>query len=173
MNKYIIIASTVLLFSCGGNEQPVEEVTETTEEIKIETTNHGEEINEEGALTTVEFLDKFDEIKSTEIKLTAYIKEVCSKKGCWMMLEIGEGNDMRVTFKDYGFFVPMDAAGKLATVQGIPTMDTTDVATLKHYAEDANATQEEIDAITEPEFNYAFEATGVIIKKVITDENEK
>ena len=143
MKKYLIIASTVLLFSCG-NEQAVEEVTEVNEEVKIEITKHGEDITEEGAMTTVDFLAQFDEVKSKEIKLTAYITEVCSKKGCWMMLELGEGQDMRVTFKDYGFFVPMDADGKLATVKGIATMDTTDVATLKHYAEDANSSQEEI-----------------------------
>ena len=35
---------------------------------------------------------------------------------------------------------------------------------LKHLAEDANASQEEIDAITEPELALVFEATGVHIK---------
>ena len=49
-------------------------------------------------------------------------------------------------------------------------IDTTSVATLKHYLEDAEASQEEIDAVTEPEINYSFEAEGVIIKeeKLIT-----
>jgi len=90
-----------------------------------------------------------------------------------MVLNLGEGNDMRVTFKDYGFFVPKDAAGKTAIVQGVATMDTTDVATLQHYAEDAGESQEVIDAITEPEFNYAFEAVGVIIKEETTTTNEE
>ena len=36
---------------------------------------------------------------------------------------------------------------------------------LKHYAEDEGKSQEEIDAISEPEFAYTFEAIGVIIKE--------
>ena len=44
------------------------------------------------------------------------------------------------------------------------------VATLTPYLEDAEASQEQIDAVTEPEINYSFEAEGVIIKeeKLIT-----
>lgn len=173
MKRILFIASTALLFSCGNAEQSTEEAKEITNEVNIEVLKFGEEITEDGAITPAEFLTKFEEKDSSEVKLTAYINEVCSKKGCWMVLDLGEGKDMRVTFKDYGFFVPKDAAGKLATVQGVAKMDTTDVATLKHYAEDAGESQEEIDAITAPEFNYVFEATGVIIKEVTTSEDEK
>ena len=80
------------------------------------------------------------------------------------MLDLGDGKEMRVTFKDYEFFVPKDAAGSLAIVEGVASMDTTSVEELKHYLQDAEASQEEIDAVTEPEYNYAFEAIGVIIK---------
>jgi len=173
MKHILFIASTALLFSCGTSEQPKEEVIETTKKITITEKIFGEKITGEGALTTVEFLEQFDQIESKEVKLTAYIYEVCSKKGCWMVLELDGDRDMRVRFKDYEFFVPKDAAGKLATIQGIATMDTTDVATLQHYAEDAGESQEVIDAITEPEFSYVFEATGVIIKEVNTDSDAK
>jgi hypothetical protein len=71
---------------------------------------------------------------------------------------------MRVSFKDYGFFVPLDAAGSSIIMKGIAMYDTIDVDFLKHLAEDAKATQEEIDAITEPELAITFEATGVLIK---------
>jgi hypothetical protein len=95
----------------------------------------------------------------------ATIKEVCAKKGCWMMLDLGNDMEMRVTFKDYGFFMPKDGAGRLAYVQGVAKIDTTSVEELKHYLQDANASQEEIDAVTEPEVNYSFEAVGVILKE--------
>jgi hypothetical protein len=91
------------------------------------------------------------------------IIEVCSKKGCWMTMNLSDDKNMRVTFKDYEFFVPLDAGGKQTIIQGTATMDTTTVDMLKHYAEDAGDSQEEIDAITEPEYNYAFEATGVLV----------
>jgi hypothetical protein len=50
------------------------------------------------------------------------------------------------------------------TMKGIAAYDTIDVDFLKHLAEDAGQTQEEIDAITEPELALTFEATGVLIK---------
>ena len=43
------------------------------------------------------------------------VQRACTRKGCWM--EIGEGDDAcRVTFKDYGFFVPRDSAGAYARI---------------------------------------------------------
>ena len=171
MKQLLFIASTVFLFSCGTTESPKEKIEETAEEVIITENKFGEDIIEEGALTTVDFLAQFDQIAAKEVKLTATINEVCSKKGCWMVLALDAEQDMRVRFKDYGFFVPKDAAGKLATIQGVASMDTTDVATLQHYAEDAGESQEKIDAITKPEFSYVFEATGVIIQEVNAEAN--
>jgi uncharacterized protein DUF4920 len=52
------------------------------------------------------------------------VQRACSRKGCWM--EIGSGEDScRVTFKDYGFFVPTDSAGSYAKIQG--RLDTREV----------------------------------------------
>ena len=172
MKKYLMIIGVLSLVACGGNENKEVE-QEVTEEIKVEITKHGEEITEDLALTPAEFISELNGKDSINTKVAANITDVCAKKGCWMTLDMGDGNSMRVTFKDYGFFVPKDAAGKLAYVQGVAKIDTTDVATLKHYASDANASQEEIDAITEPEYNYSFEATGVIIKEETLVGNEK
>lgn len=80
-------------------------------------TKHGEDITEEGALTVAEFLAQFEGKDSLETKLMATITEVCAKKGCWMTLDLGNDMEMRVTFKDYGFFMPKDAAGRLAYIQ--------------------------------------------------------
>lgn len=171
MKKLLFIAGTAFLFSCGNTEQKAEEVKEIVEEVTIEITKHGEDITEDGAISTSEFLTQFEGKGVLETKITGSIEEVCSKKGCWMVMNLSEDKDMRVTFKDYEFFVPLDAAGKETIIQGTATMDTTTVEMLKHYAEDAGDSQEEIDAITEPEFNYAFEATGVIIKEETTASN--
>ncbi len=161
MKRILFIVGIAFLVSCGNTKQSTEKV----EEEDVEITKHGDAITEEGAVSSADFLAQFENKDPLEIKLTANIVDVCSKKGCWMKLNMDNGKTMRVTFKDYGFFVPKDATGKTAIVQGIAKIDTTDVATLKHYAEDANAPQEEIDAITEPEINYSFEAVGVIIKE--------
>lgn len=160
MKQFLFIAMIALLSSCGRSNQS----SEKTDENLVEVTKHGDAITEEGAIYAADFLTQFENKDSLDVKLSANIAEVCSKKGCWMKLDMENGKTMRVTFKDYGFFVPKDAAGKTAILQGVAKIDTVDVATLRHYAEDADATQEEIDAITEPEINYAFEAIGVIIK---------
>ena len=97
-------------------------------------------------------------------KVEGEIVEVCQKKGCWMTVKKDDGSTVRVTFKDYGFFVPKDAAGKWVVMEGIAFFDTLSVETLKHYAEDAGKPAEEIAKITEPEFKLSFEAEGVIIK---------
>ena len=78
MKKIIFAASTLLLFACSNNEQP----EQTTENIEVTITKHGENITEEGALTVAEFLAQFEGKDSLETKLMATIKEVCQKKGC-------------------------------------------------------------------------------------------
>jgi hypothetical protein len=61
------------------------------------------------------------------------VQRACSRKGCWM--EIGEGDDAcRVTFKDYGFFVPTDSAGAQARVQGKVTTQRIEPARVAHLA---------------------------------------
>jgi len=40
------------------------------------------------------------------------IQEVCPVKGCWMRVTDEAGEELFVKFKDYGFFVPRDAAGQ-------------------------------------------------------------
>jgi hypothetical protein len=69
-----------------------------------------------------------------------------------------------VTFKDYGFFVPLESGGKTALMKGIAYYDTISVEMLKHYAEDAGKSEEEIALITEPELAISFEASGVKLK---------
>ena len=101
---------------------------------------------------------------TTDMKVEGKVVDVCKKKGCWMTLEMANGEPMRVTFKDYAFFVPKEGMeGNRAIIEGKVKRTMTDVATLKHYAEDAGKSVEEIAAITEDKDELAFEATGVII----------
>ena len=50
------------------------------------------------------------------------VRRACSAKGCWLEIATSAAPDApgcRVTFKDYGFFVPTDSAGTTARVQGV------------------------------------------------------
>ncbi|MBK8471245.1 MAG: DUF4920 domain-containing protein [Sphingobacteriales bacterium] len=101
---------------------------------------------------------------SLTAKISGKVLEVCQTKGCWMTLELPDGKDLRVTFKDYGFFMPKDLAGKNIVAQGIAQTDTTSVEMLQHYAEDAGKSAEEIAQIAQPEIEISFVADGVVIE---------
>ena len=97
-------------------------------------------------------------------KVEGKVAAVCQAKGCWMTLEKPDGSTMRVSFKDYGFFVPKDIAGKTVVIEGKAIINTTSVEELRHYAEDAGKSKAEIEMITEAKKELAFEADGVIVK---------
>lgn len=124
----------------------------------------GAPITKQNAIPTNELLKFMEGKEKAEVKLTGKINEVCKVKGCWMTADLGNGKSMRVTFKDYGFFVPKDAGGKTFYAEGVASIKTTSVEMLKHYAEDAGKPKEYIDAITEPKKEVVFVANGVIIE---------
>ena len=132
---------------------------------QAQTSNYGEELSDAKAVKATNLEKNMDGKEAMKIKLKGEIAEVCQMKGCWMTLGTGDGETIRVTFKDYGFFVPKDAAGKKTVIEGEAKMETVDVATLKHYAEDAGKSKEEIAAITEPETKLTFVASGVEIEE--------
>lgn len=162
----IVIGLTLALVSCDQNK------TVENEEVKVILTKHGADITEDNAVDMENFEALFAGKDSLEIKLTGTVEDVCQTKGCWMTLQMDDNNTMMVRFKDYEFFVPKDAHGKTAIIEGIAKVDTISVADQKHYLEDENASQEEIDAVTEPEITYSFEARGVIIKEEIVSNEE-
>lgn len=160
MKKLASVILIITFISCANETgKKIETATQTNLNEYF-----GDTINPEGAISTNEFLSKIKEVDSLEVKLEAKITEVCQKKGCWMDLDLENGKTMTVRFKDYGFFVPKDADGRVAIVEGWAKKDTTTVELLRHYAEDAGKSKEEVEAITEPEIGYSFEAHGVIIK---------
>jgi hypothetical protein len=101
--------------------------------------------------------------KVADMKVEGKVIDVCKKKGCWMVLETADGKGMRVTFKDYAFFMPKDIAGKTVVLDGIAKKQIISVETLRHYAEDAKKSPEEVAKITDPKKELAFEAKGVVI----------
>ena len=100
-----------------------------------------------------------------DIKVTGKVSGVCQKKGCWMTLSTGDpqGQSVRISFKDYGFFVPKDCMGKTATVEGHFAAKTLSVAEAQHYAEDAVKEGETARKVTAPQHTLALVATGVQI----------
>ncbi len=100
-----------------------------------------------------------------DVVVRGRVAEVCQKKGCWMTLVAQQdAQEMMVRFLDYGFFVPKDIAGRTVIIKGSAFREEIPVDELRHYAEDAGKSKEEIEQITEPEVQIRFVASGVLLE---------
>ncbi|MGJ8745267.1 DUF4920 domain-containing protein [Polaribacter sp.] len=167
--KYLMSFCLIILVAfaaCKEGKKTAHEKTEPKKELAFD--SFGEKLISDNAITSSELLAKYETMKTGDtinIKFASSIKEVCSKKGCWMKLPLGEDAETMVRFKDYGFFMPLDAKDKEVIVAGKGFVKETSVKELQHYAEDAGKSKEEIAKITEPKTEYTFVADGVLIKK--------
>lgn len=155
---FIITGLMGLILGCGNPSE------NKNADQNSKTGKFGLEITDDGAIPMNKLLVVMDGKTEVNAKVEGKITECCQRKGCWMNIDRGDGSVMKVTFKDYGFFVPKDCGGKTAIIQGKAYMDTVSVETLRHYAEDAGKSPEEIAKINQPSTELAFEAEGVIIK---------
>lgn len=164
--KKVVYVLAVALVMLACNTEKKEEKKEVKEVAGY--ASFGEKIDAGNALSAADMMTKYAALKagdSISVKFTSNINDVCTKKGCWMKLDLGTEKETMVRFKDYGFFVPLDSKGKEVIVEGKAFVKEVSVADLKHYAEDAGKSKDEIAAITEPKMEFAFEATGVLLKQ--------
>jgi hypothetical protein len=92
------------------------------------------------------------------VKTEGVVSAVCQGSGCWMTLKSGD-QSVRVTFKGYGFFVPIESAGATATLEGVFTVRTIPEATAKHYASETAGANP--DAIKGDQKELSLVASGV------------
>lgn len=95
------------------------------------------------------------------VKFMATVDEVCQAKGCWMTLAADQ--KVRVTFKDYGFFVPKDIQGREVMVEGVAIAGELEESLAQHYAEDAGKPYTE-----DMRKEISIVASGVLVKKAET-----
>lgn len=122
MRNSSIAIIALAIYACTYNSTP--EVSNSL--------SYGEKIAIEGAVPVSGLVKKLKEQDSVHLKVTGEILATCKKKGCWMKVALPDGEEMRVTFKNYGFFVPTEGIeGKRTVIEGIARKMTTDVETLK------------------------------------------
>lgn len=77
------------------------------------------------------------EYAKTPVVVEGVVTNACERKGCWMQLQPAEGDQaVRVTFKDYGFFIPLDAKGMKARAEGVTTVKKLSKAEADHLVEE-------------------------------------
>ena len=108
-----------------------------------------------------EIIANDDDYADQEVVVKTRVAKVCQKKGCFFIAQDGEAM-ARVSFKDYGFFVPTDTGGKTVTLVGTFSKKVITEAQAKHFAEDAG---EDPSKVTGDRTEYAIVATSVLVPR--------
>ncbi len=166
----LLLIGLIFFAGCNSNNQQNHEghnhadMNSSVDKVLPASGNFGQEITKENALAVNDALRQITVDTTFELKLTGTISEVCQHSGCWLTIKLEDGEELMVNMLDHAYEVPKDAAGKSVWAQGTAIRELIPVEMLKHYAADAGKSQEEIDAITQPEWKYTLDAKGVIIE---------
>ncbi|HCF63871.1 MAG TPA: DUF4920 domain-containing protein [Chitinophagaceae bacterium] len=125
-------------------------------------TVYGANVDKSGAMPANDLTGFMKGKASANVKVQGKVTEVCQAMGCWIKLETADGPVM-VKMKDHAFYVPMALSGKNVVIEGEASVKETSVDMLKHYAEDAGKSKEEIDAIKESQKQMMIMAAGIVV----------
>lgn len=139
MKKLVTVLLAILFITSIGIAQDADEPpqlaepVETGENYKV----YGSEFPDDAQFFAPGYLVRNSKIfTGQEVATKGTIKQVCQKKGCFFMLSAGD-EDIRVTFKDYKFFIPTDAVGSQVQLKGVFKVKKLSEDQAKHYVEDA------------------------------------
>jgi hypothetical protein len=101
------------------------------------------------------------------VQVKGQVREVCQKRGCWMMLADGEGKLMRIKVRDGEIVFPKASVGKTARAEGkflkIELTREQVLAQAKHEAEE-NGKKFDPAAITAGKTLLQIQGTGAVIE---------
>ncbi|MEO1012549.1 MAG: DUF4920 domain-containing protein [Bacteroidota bacterium] len=161
-SSFAVLFFFTVQFMCYGQE-----TSQKSDNPPLNQDSFGEGITSDGALSEAAMYARYGTLSvadSIPAKFSGTVIDVCRVKGCWMKLELTDGKETMVRFKDYGFFVPRDITGKKVTVQGTAFVEEMSVERQRHYALDEGASEEEVAKIKAPLKTYGFEAVGVLLE---------
>lgn len=121
--------------------------------------------SEVNPITAEQAVSQFKSLSSKEngktFLIEAQVEKVCEKKGCWMAVKAGD-HDMRIIFKDYGFFVPPSLLGKKVLAEGYIKEKQLTLEETKHFVQDEG---KDPSTVTAPIKDYQFVASGIKLVK--------
>ena len=80
----------------------------------------GVPLSDSPLVQVADVLGDSDAYAGRTVTIEGSVERVCRVKGCWMrVVSADESSAIRVTFKNYGFFVPTDSAGHQARLEGV------------------------------------------------------
>ncbi len=134
MKKHI----AVLLFALAASSQAFAEVLRLSDPVHQDATSEtfGALIEEPPAVTQLSaILEAPKTYIGKQLALETKVSKVCQKKGCFFIAQHA-GKTIRVTFKDYSFFVPTDIAGREVTLVGELIQNEVSDAQAAHLSKD-------------------------------------
>ena len=139
------------------------EVLRLSEPVEVTATHEifGSALPETGdSLSLSELMADNKKYLDQEVLVETRIAKVCQKKGCFFVATEG-ASTARVTFKDYGFFIPTDSGGKDVVLLGTFSRKSVSKEEAEHYAADLG----EKAAPLPEKFEYSIVASAVKIPK--------
>ena len=150
----VVAASMLFVGAYAGEVVRLSEPVATTET----TETFGSVLDE--AVPLVELADVGAGTVGKRVRVEARVNQVCGGKGCFFIAVDGE-TMVRVSFKDYGFFVPTDISGKRVMFVGEVVEREVTKKEAEHYAEDIG----EASAAIAPGKTYEIVATAVRVPR--------
>jgi len=150
-----MLAGTALAGDALRLSEPVRSTSEYEE--------FGAVVPEGNAVSLADLLENADHHVGKPVRVAANVAQVCQKKGCFFIAREGSAV-ARVTFIDYSFFVPTDAAGRDAVMVGVLEKRELNTKQARHYAEDAGQDPSTIEG---PVFEYHIIASAVRLSHLI------
>ncbi|GAB3539044.1 hypothetical protein GCM10027443_35130 [Pontibacter brevis] len=153
-------------FSCNqvktAADTPANEMTATESNTG---STYGAAVPEAGVIPATQLSEAVAGKDSLQATVAAEVVESCQAKGCWMDVKLADNSTMKITFRNYGFFVPVeDLKGRQVIFTGTAKREVISVEDQRHYAQDAGKPEAEIAAIIAPKEELRFIADGVILK---------
>ena len=154
---FMVIGIAPGLFAAENDVKRLSEPVEVTATHEI----FGSTLPESGTpLSLGELMGNNDKYLGQEVLIETRIAKVCQKKGCFFVANEG-ASTARVTFKDYGFFIPTDSGGKDVVLLGTFSRKSISKEEAAHYSADLG---EKAAAVPET-FEYSIVASAISIPK--------
>lgn len=146
-----ILSIGLILQSCGTGKEAFKHYGPT-------------QVDSAKAISMDEMVKQFNQNPQQDtFTFSAPIVNVCQSAGCWVNVKKSDGDLLRIRFKDHFGIPPKTGTEKVAYFHGTVYYDTISVQLQKHFLEDGNAPQSEIDKIVAPKIELNFLADGVLI----------
>ncbi len=135
MNK-VLLTSLLLFWSVALHAEALR-LSEPVQQDDVSET-FGEPVSEwPDAVALPQVLQDPQSFLNQSMAMRVEVDKVCQKKGCFFIAQQA-GEMIRVSFKDYGFFVPTDIGGRQVSLLGELVEVQVSEAQAKHLSKDLN-----------------------------------